>query len=383
MSSVHEINRIDELAGCRVLWNALLPQTANATFFHSFDWLEVDWRHSGHDQRLRALIVSAGGRPIGILPLVVRTETTRLGPVRVLTYPLHGRGTFYGPIGPNPTATLLLGLKHVRQTRRDWDLLDLRWVDAAGCDLGRTRRAMQLAGFRPREEAWSQAAVVDTSGAWDEYWNSRTEAWRHKLGRCRRRLAERGELKYIRHRPEGDARGDGDPRWDLYEACARLAGNGRQRASTAGSTPCQGSAEQHLREIHAQAAGFGALDLNLLLIHGNPAAFAYNYHYRGSVLGLRTGSDPGLAVLEPETVLQRLALEDSFRRGDRRYDLGADSPESRRDWPTSVLTSFRYTHFPAAAPRAQLLRLKRWFQDRFCRASQTAAPIVANSAVGW
>jgi len=382
MSRVHEINRIDELAGCRLFWSSLLPQTANASFFHSFDWLEASWRHGGHDRRLRVLIVSAGGRPIGILPLVVRAETTRLGPVRVLTYPLRDRGTFYGPIGPNPTATLLLGLKHVRQTWRDWDLLDLGWVDAAGCDHGRTRHAMRLAGFRPREQAWSQAAVVDTGDTWDAYWSGRSEAWRHELNRCRRRLAELGELTYIRHRPEPAAEGDGDPRWDLYEACLRLAGNGRQRASTGGSAPCRGRADRHLREIHAQAARFGALDLNLLLIRGNPAAFAYNYHYRGSVLALHTGSDPGLAAIEPEAVLTRLALEDSFRRGDRRYDLGADSSESKRNWQTSVLTSYRYTHFPATAPRAQLLRLNRWFQGRFCRAAQTAAPVVANSAAG-
>jgi CelD/BcsL family acetyltransferase involved in cellulose biosynthesis len=113
------------------------------------------------------------------------------------------------------------------------------------------------------------------------------------------------------------------------------------------------------------AASQGALDLNLLLLDGVPAAFAYNYHYRGSVYALRVGFDPKLRPLGPGTVLQQMVLEDSFALGDHLYDMGVGSLDYKRNWQTSTVTSFRYTHFPASAPRAQLLRMKRWFQDRF------------------
>src|SRR4030042_1363916 len=127
MVHVEEINDIYKLSSYRLVWNSLLPQPSGATFFQSLDWLEVYWKHYGEDQHLRVMVVCSNGRPIGILPLVVRTEATRVGPVRVLTYPLHGWGTFYGPIGPNPTATLAAGPRHVRQTPRGSALLDLRW----------------------------------------------------------------------------------------------------------------------------------------------------------------------------------------------------------------------------------------------------------------
>jgi CelD/BcsL family acetyltransferase involved in cellulose biosynthesis len=73
MIYVQEINDIRQLAGIRLLWNALLPQTPGASFFHSLDWLEIYWRHFGAGQRLRVLVVSVDGRPLGILPLAVRT----------------------------------------------------------------------------------------------------------------------------------------------------------------------------------------------------------------------------------------------------------------------------------------------------------------------
>ena len=39
-------------------------------------------------------------------PLVVRREDKRFAKLRVLTYPLHDWGTFYGPIGPDPGRAL-------------------------------------------------------------------------------------------------------------------------------------------------------------------------------------------------------------------------------------------------------------------------------------
>ncbi len=364
MIHVEEVNDIDELAGYRLLWNSLLPQTRQATFFQSLDWLEVYWKHFGGDQRLRVLIVSRDGEPLGILPLVVRTESTRVGRLRVLTYPLHDWGTFFGPIGPNPTATLIAGLRHVRRTGRDWDLLDLRWVDLQGTDHGRTSGAMRRAGFDPQRQPWKQAAVVDLTDGWDTYFGSRAKKWRHNVRRCRRRLAEQGEVNLVRYRPRGAACGDGDPRWDLFDACVEIARGSWQAASTTGTTLGDARIGDYLRETHAAAARAGSLDLNLLVLGGRPIAFAYNYHYRGHVDALRKGYDAEFSALGPGTVLSQMVLQDSFERGDHRYDLGAGSLGAKRYWQTSITTSYRYTHFPLAAPRVQLLRMKRWLEAK-------------------
>src|SRR5215208_695237 len=93
MVDIVEVNDIEELAQYRMLWNSLFPGTPNATFFHTFDWLDTYWRHFGQDQKLRVLIVYSGGEALGILPLCVRTETSRLNNIRVLTYPLDDWST--------------------------------------------------------------------------------------------------------------------------------------------------------------------------------------------------------------------------------------------------------------------------------------------------
>jgi len=272
MTRVTEINSLEELAGRRLLWDLLLSQTREATFFQSLDWLWAYWRHHGERQRLRVLIVEATDRPIGILPLTVISEPTRLGAIRVLTYPLDGWGTFFGPIGPNPAATLVSGLRHIHETPQDWDLLDLRWVDAKGIDAGRAAAALRSVDLAAAQKPWQEVAQIELTGDWNAYWLGRDPDWRREVERTGRRLAERGELNYIRYRPEGDRCGDGDPRWDLYDACERLARRSWQGSAADGTTLSHDSVRAYLRDAHAAAAAAGGVDLNLLLSDGQLAA---------------------------------------------------------------------------------------------------------------
>lgn len=362
MIHVTEINDLADLAGYRLAWNSLLAKTRGANFFQSLDWLEPYWRHFGAEQRLRVLIVQAHGEVLGIVPLVVRTEISRLGPVRVLTYPLHDWGMFYGPIGPHPTSTLAAAMRYLKGCPRDWDLFDLRWVNRDGVDHGRTANCLRTTGWQPLEQAGGQGALIELTGAWQDYWSARGHHWRNNVGRCEKKLAAEGEVSFVRHRPEGAAYGDDDPRWDLYDACEAIAATSWQGSSKTGTTLSHESVQGYLRDAHEQAVRAGGVDLSVLLLSGRPAAFIYNYHYRGHLYGLRMGFDASVSTSGAGTALMRRVIEDSFRRGDHTFDLGPGSLKCKQPWQTSLATNYRYTHF-AAAPRPQTLRLKRLMHD--------------------
>ena len=360
MSYVLEINDVAQLDHIRLLWDALLRQTRGASFFQSVDWLEAYWRHFGADEKLRVLVVYSAGRPIGILPLCVRTERSGLGNLAVLTYPLHDWSTFYGPIGPNPAATLLAGMRHVRQTPQDWDLIDLRWIGSDTSDRGRTEYAMRAVGLGVDKEPWASTGVVDLSQTWASYFAARTNSWQQNYLRSEQRLSELGEVTCVHFRPRGDAYGDGDPRWDLYDAWQAIA-QSRGQGST---SPASEAVRPFLRDLHAVASKKGAVDVNLLLIDSQPCAFAYHYHFGGSVVVLQTGVDPELSCDGADQVICARAIRNSFEQGDRRYELGRGSIESQRDLLTCVKTSYRCTHFPATGLQVQALRLKRWLRRK-------------------
>ena len=364
MARVLEINHIDQLAEVRREWGELLRQTAGASFFQSLEWLEVYWRHFGGGQHLRTLIVMADGRPKGILPLVVRNEATRVGRLRVLTFPLHDWGSFYGPIGADPGFTLAAGLGHIRRTHRDWDILELRWQGAVDTDPTLAQRALLAAGFHAYPTVWDQAAVVDRAGTWESYWSGRKGAWLRRFRHTERKLAQQGEISHVRYRPLGPPHDDGSPRWDLYDACEELARRSWQGGAANGTTLSHETVRGFLRAAHEAAAAAGAVDLNLLLISGTPAAFVYGYHYRGYLYGLRRGYDAQRSREGAGNVLMARVLRDGFARGDRIYDMGVGSLESKRHFQTRTVPILRYSHFPAPAWRAQVLRVSRWWQGR-------------------
>ncbi len=355
--AVHEVNSLSALVQFRSRWHELLTSTPGSSYFQSFDWFATYWKHYGAEQRLRAMIVTSGTKVVGIVPLVVARQSTRVGRLRVLTYPLHSWGSFYGPIGEDAHGLLTATFQHIDDTDRDWDLIDLVWVDAEGADAGQTRDALADADLPSRESPWLASVQIELDQGWETYWAGRKSHWRSNVRRCERLLRERGPVEYVRYRPRGAAFCDGDPRWDLYDACEQIARRSWQGASTSGTTLSHESVRRYLREAHQAAAEFGAVDLNLLYVNNRPAAFAYNYRYRHYVFGLRIGFDHRLAHDGAGTVLQRHMIEDACRRGDRILDLGPGSLESKRHWQSRLAVAYRYTHYATFSPRAQMLRM--------------------------
>jgi len=364
MESVREINAAGELADLERHWRRLVEQTPGASFFHFPAWLDAYWRHSGAGQKLRVLVALRHGQPIGILPLVVRTEKTKVGPLRVLTYPLDAWGSFYGPIGPDPAAVLRAGLEHVRRTERDWDVLEPRWLGAPGTKPGDTGRAMQEAGFQAIPSVFDRTAILVFRASWDDHLARQPRRWRRNLRADQRKLTRQGKVEFVRYRPGGRAQDEQDPRWDLYDACERVARRSWQGRSTTGTTLSHESARSLLRELHEAAAAEGTVDLNLLLLDGDPAAFVYNYHYRGRLYGLRMGYDADRCRDGAGNVLLSWVISDSFARGDRLYDLGVGSLDWKQSFATRIVPILRYSHCHPSALRAQLLRLKRWMDSR-------------------
>ncbi|NLX97902.1 MAG: GNAT family N-acetyltransferase [Rhodopirellula sp.] len=362
MDHVIEINDVDQLRPLRGVWNRLLLETGQASFFQSLPWLEAYWRRYGRGQRLRVLVV--GDRePVGILPLTVIRERTRAGWIRTLTYPLHDWGTRFGPIGPDPAATLAAGLKHLQRTRQDWDMLDLRWISAGAQLLSATVHAMRSAGFNASTGVWARTALVDLQGDWESYFASRTGKFRNNVRRQEQKLARLGDVTYLRYRPGGAAEGDGQPWLHLYNRCVELARRSWQGNSTTGTTLSHEAVADFLRQTHILAAQAGAADINLLEVNGTPAAFAYNYCWNGYVFGLRAGYDPVFAQAGAGTVLIAHMLRDSFERKDHTFDLGTGYLEGKRHWLTRIADCCRATHYPVSKPRVQLLRVKHWLKQ--------------------
>jgi CelD/BcsL family acetyltransferase involved in cellulose biosynthesis len=375
MVEIVEVNDIEELSQYRLLWNSLFAGTPNATFFLTFDWLDTYWRHFGHDQKLRVLIVYAAGQPIGILPLCVRTERYRMSKVRVLTYPLDNWSTWYGPIGPNPASTMLAAMQHIRRTPRDWDMIELRWVSDEATQGGKSARAMRVANMFSEKQEYQWTSLADLPATFDEFLANKSQSLRRQFKRTLRDLFADNRAEYIRHRPLAAVEGDGDPRWDLYSMCESVAQASWQSHVVHGNTLTHERVREYFHAAHAAAARLGMVDVNVLTVEGRPAAFLYGYHCQGNVTALRTGFDAANSNGIGSALMLK-TIEDSCGRGDRTIDFGPGEREHKRRLRTRTESTYRLTYTPLNSWRSQTVRLTRWAKTKL--AKRAAAAVVAS-----
>jgi CelD/BcsL family acetyltransferase involved in cellulose biosynthesis len=365
MVEISEIRSVDELSTYRLAWNSWLSSTPRATFVNTIDWLESYWQHFGEKQQLRVLVARHDGAPVGLLPLCIRKVRHRLGSARVLTYPLDGWGSWYGPVGVDPAVTMLGAMRYLQHARRDWDLLDLPWTAPPSRDGCRVARSLRVVGMLSNEAVHQTVSHVDFAGGFGDYLCRLNRKSRHELRRVERRVFEQGNVEYIRHRPAPAREGDGDPRWDLYAMCQQVALASWQSSSTTGTTLTHDRVRHFLSDAHEVAARNGMVDVNLLLVDGRPAAFAYNYHYHGRLTGIRVGYDPTLGIAGLGTALVLRSIEDSCERGDASLDLGAGETQFKKRLRTHSEPSYRVTYAPLRSWRSQAVRFSRWSEGRF------------------
>ncbi|WP_417390065.1 GNAT family N-acetyltransferase [Gimesia sp.] len=369
MSDVIELHDIEALNDFQSDWTRLLSITPGGTFFRSREWLQVYWKHFAADQKLRVLIVRENGEVTGIVPLCWKKIKSKFGSCRILTFPFDDWGSFYGPVSPDQESTLRAAFHYLLNSPRDWDLIDLRCVETDGFDGGATERAFQAEKMEFEKFVWEQAMYVDLSQSWEEYLAARPRKARQTYTRAERNLQAQGEIEHLRYRPRGEAFGESDPRWDLYEMCELIAAKSWQGSSTTGTTITHANVNQFFRDTYESAIRAGAFDLNLIFLSGEPAAFSYNFVQNGLINGLRMGYNPEVSDQGLGRLLVGRILHDSMDRGDLLLDVGTGAVDAKRYWYTSVENSYRYVYYSSVSPIGNVLRLSHqvasWFRDRF------------------
>ncbi len=364
MLQVTEINELHELDSLRATWRRLLLQTANYSFLHTLEWLETSWSHYPLPQKLRVMLVERDGEPLGIVPLCVRTEPRKMGTFRILTYPLNDWGTFYSPVGPEPQAAFRAAIEHVAATSRDWDFIDLRWVDQAAPEFMSVGESLRACGYdflvRPRMEV----RLVRMTEGWDAYVQTRSRNWRQKMRRDVESLGKKsGEVRLVRYRPVA-GEGSEAQHDEIYDLCASIAENSWQSEAESQSTLSSPRVRDLLRRLHREAGALGMLDTNILTVGGRPVAFNYNYLAENRTYGLRSGFDQTAGLENCGKILIYKMLEDAFQRGDAEYSFGPGRQPHKDRFATEMRYAYTFRHYARYALRPQLLHLRERVASR-------------------
>ncbi len=349
MMTVAELNELDRIDELRQLWAELWAQTPNASFSMRWDWLKTYWLHFFLGQKPKVLVVSLASRPIGIVPLVVKLVPSRFGWVRALTYPADSWAAFFGPVGKCSAATLHAALKHVAETRRDWDMVDFRYVDTEVTDAGRTANAFRSAGLKPVCRQWLFTPQLRLQEREERGWwpQAVPAACRERWQEAEFLLSQIGDVRWERWRPSGLVKGETDRRWTLFEYCLT-------KTVDAGKLTAERAAL--LRDFHPLAVDSGLADVSVLWLNEVPVAWSYGFQQNGRVeLVLATGFGR-TAVPATRALLGRL-IQDGVAREDQELLWGPLCSDEGRPWTETGRWSYRYTYFAKSGLNGQALRV--------------------------
>lgn len=345
-----EIREVDQLQSYRLPWTSLWRGGRQPTFTQSLDWLAAYVNLQSDRVALRALLVRDDDELLGIVPLVLMTESTRHGPLRALRYPLLEDLGCCGPIGTQPTFVLLEAMQYLMRHHEEWDVLDLAGIDVEGIDHGRTKTALHVARIEAEVAAWQTRHVVGLRTP---------EETKRLIARIDQLPQRNTSFEYVRYRPEGAMHGDAEPRLELFDDCDAIAAAGDR------------AAESHLlgnallRELHEVAAKNGTLDVNVLYLDDQPAAFVYGYVCDDCVTVVDAGLDPRFAPDHADQALLAEMLEDSLNRGDRLIDCGTNPPRWLKPWCNGTHSLHRAQSTRPSGLVAQTLRWGRALRRRF------------------
>lgn len=339
MTQVVEINAIEHLESIRLRWTSLFYETRGGSFFHTFDWLQLYWRQFRDHQRLKVLLVHRAGTVLGILPLVVRGEATAAGITTTLTYPTISPHHPLGPIGSNPTATLMASLRYLANDSPDWEVLSLPSIGEHDC--GRTQNAMQLAELSI--DACSEKPVSKI--LFDD--SSRGDLPNAKLGSTDSGSTNEGltfsRVRSFERNYEADDSicGIADSCFDLLK-CLPMELDIRQP-------------RHFFREMVMTAHRLGMLDLNLLSEGERLSEFSFNVH--------RNGVIRQICVNDSDSNLTSQMLQDCSLREDKCfYFAGSPNPNTHLG-ATERSPVVCYEHHAAPSFQTRIVRIRQWLRS--------------------
>lgn len=303
-----EIEKYHEIGALEQEWDRLAIRTQAAPFLRP-GWISAWWDAFGSGA-LEIFAFRSEGRLAGVLPTVRQRG--------VIRSPTNWHTPAFGAMAEDAEATLALYAAVLREAPRR---LDISFLRAEGADIeGMTRAAGRYRTLR-RPLMSSPYVLVDRD--WEAYWSALSKNLRGTVRRCRRRLADRGEVTVeIAGEPS-------DLAWALEEGFRLEASGWKGEAGTAiASRP---ETRSFYRQVSTWAAEAGILCLGFLRVDGEAVAFTLGLESNGRHYLLKPGHDAALGSFGPGTVLTAAMVERTFSLGLGAYEFlgGADDYKLR------------------------------------------------------
>jgi CelD/BcsL family acetyltransferase involved in cellulose biosynthesis len=355
-----------ELAVLEREWDELVEQVARP--FCAPAWLLAWWRRAAPpDAQLRVVAVRDGSKLIGVAPFVVHRGRAGFAEYRLLGAGVAHRLTVVATPGREHEVAGTLA-QALAQTRPTPTSLRIEAVDADSPwpTLLRDHWPSRIRPWLRQDGVLSAPVVLVEGQTWEEWLAGKSRNFRTHVRRRRRNLDKRGAIIRMSGTVDEADR-------DLRELVRLHYGRWDERG---GSSALDHGIEAMLRDAARTLVGPDRLRLWTIELDGKAIASLLCLSAGGETVCWNAGFDSAASELRPGFVVMSAALEDSFARGERRFDLGGGAqPYKLRFADVDAPIAWR-TLFPRTAryPLTRAQVLPRHARERVRAAAQGLDP---------
>lgn len=328
-SEVRVVSEVDELLALRDAWNRVASRAARQSVFLRHEWFESAWQWRGTSAELYLLCYYLGGELAGVCPLVrdEGDDASRRGrTLQFLTVPdTQLCDLIVAPQHREPTVSAFAGA--LEERRREWDLLDLRYLPQDSIAATDVLKALSNLGFRTQRQVADANPYVALDTSWDAYYATRSRSLKKANNLAANRLKKAGEVRIEQLAPGAGTEAD----LDRLVAIATAISARSWKSRTGNSLDNQGP-QAFIKRLSVLAHRRGWLSIWLLSLNGQPLAMEYQLVADGNVYALRSDFDAACDEISPGSHLARHLLEELFEQGLRRYSMGPGENPYKYRW---------------------------------------------------
>lgn len=346
------------------VWDRLVEEAGIDHPFLTHEWVRIWWECFGAGKQLHILVVTAGGEPVAIAPLMlthVRMYGCRIRRLQFISNVHTQRADVIIARWPKEAYQAIWDC--LADQMAQWDVLKLSQVPAGSITLEELPRLAAGEGFQIGLWGPVSSPYLPLRGTWNSYCESLDSKHRSNLRNRLKRLSRLGQvgLEEVSSGEQLDS--------DLEEGLRIEAAAWKGKAGTA--IRCCPELHHFYTKFARIAAQRGWLRLQFLTVDGRRIAFHYSLCYKNSLFLLKPGYDPDYAPYSPSNLLCYLVLRDAFEEGLSNYEFLGTADEWKLRW-TRVTKPHSWLFVFSNALRARILysakfriapHLKRLYMD--------------------
>ncbi len=289
-----------------------LADRAEATPFLRPGWIRA-WEESFSETGVGALTVRRCGDLVAMIPLEHRRSMLRA--------PVNGHSPKFGPLAADDEAKDELFSALFENHRAS---IELEPVDGRADAMGRMVDAAELSGRVVVQRTVANSPYINLEGNFEAYLQSLSRNRRKAMRRHRRRLEERGDVRFEVH----DGSSDLERLLDEVFTVEASGWKGDEGTAIASST----QTSSFYRSVARWAAERGWLQIALLRLDGQAIACDYAIATDGVWYTLKAGYDERLRNFGPGALLLSDEIAYCFEHGLRQIDLLGTNDDFKSSW---------------------------------------------------